>query len=171
MMIFASFDKYSPSCFEAPWQIAAAPVIRAESSGAAMLIVKCRVAVIMRWPTVALRLYFEVRQNIAKPDPSENTNTLFIIVLWSWLARETEYNSDDAPSLVKRFYANWSGFSEDNWRKNKCLKYTNLHLLLFCTVATVSISSPELGIVRESQYLQTHLDTRHHHPFLRECPM
>lgn len=64
-------------------RLSRAPVIRAKSSGAAMLIVKCRVAVIMRWTTVALRLYFEVRQNIAKPDPSENTNTLFIIVLWS----------------------------------------------------------------------------------------
>ena len=58
-------------------------MIRVKSSGAALLIVKGRVAVIMRSTTVALRLYFEVRQNIAKPDPSENTNTLFIIVLWS----------------------------------------------------------------------------------------
>lgn len=52
--------------------------------------------------------------------------------------------------------------------KNKCWKYTNLHLLLFCAAATVSIRYPEPGIVRESQYLQTHLDTRHH-PTLREC--
>ena len=158
-MIFASFDKCSPSCFEAPWQIAAAPVIRAESSGAAMLIVKCRVAVIMWWPTVALRLYFEVRQNIAKPDPSPNTNTLFIIVLWSLDSREKQ-NTNITSAMLRTIPSGEDSMptgpsSQQNVIGEKMLEIHKPHLLLFCTV---SKRSPEPGIVRESQYLQTHLD-------------
>ena len=105
-----------------------------------MLIVKCRVAVIVRCPTVALRLYFEVRQNIAKPDPSENTNTLFIIVLWSLDSRQKQNN---ITAMLRTVSSRGDSVpngpsSQQNIIGEKMLEIHKPHLLLFCAAATVS---------------------------------
>ena len=115
-------------------------MIRVKSSGAALLIVKCRVAVIMRSTTVALRLYFEVRQNIAKPDPSENTNTLFIIVLWSLDSRQKQNN---ITAMLRTVSSRGDSMpngpsSQQNIIGEKMLEIHKPHLLLFCAAATVS---------------------------------